>query len=158
MVLRLDRIADDRVKALLASHLRDMANNSPAESVHALDATSLGAGDVSFWTAWEDDALLGCVALKRIDSKHGELKSMRTDFAHRGRGVARQMLRFVLDESRRRGYERLSLETGSASHFSAARSLYDSVGFRPCEPFSDYVADPFSVFMTLLLSTVDAAQ
>jgi putative acetyltransferase len=53
--------------------------------------------------------------------------------------------------TRVRGYERLWLETGSSSHFVAARGMYESAGFEYCEPFGEYVEDPESVFMTLSL-------
>ena len=65
-----------------------------------------------------------------------------------GKGVAATLMRYILDEAKRRSYERLSLETGSTEPFAPARSLYTSFGFKPCAPFADYVDDPFSVFMT----------
>jgi putative acetyltransferase len=57
----------------------------------------------------------------------------------------------ILDEARRRGYRRLSLETGSHPDFAPAHALYRSVGFTDCGPFADYAEDPHSVFMTLRL-------
>ncbi|MFM9879644.1 MAG: hypothetical protein ACKVOO_04445 [Burkholderiaceae bacterium] len=47
-----------------------------------------------------------------------------------------------------RGYQRLSLETGSAAAFAPARQLYSRYGFTECGPFAGYVLDPYSVFMT----------
>ncbi|XID96170.1 GNAT family N-acetyltransferase [Paenibacillaceae bacterium WGS1546] len=104
--------------------------------------------DVTFWTAWEDDELLGCGALKELDGEHGEVKSMRTAAAHLRKGVARRMLQHIVDEAKRRGYRRLSLETGSMESFLPARSLYESFGFRYCAPFATYKEDPYSAFMT----------
>ena len=94
---------------------------------------------------------MGCGALKEIDAGHGEIKSMRTAEAHRGRGVARAMVAHIVDESRRRGYRRLSLETGAFAAFEPAQRLYASLGFQRCGPFADYGDDPNSVFMTLAL-------
>ena len=54
-------------------------------------------------------------------------------------------------QARRRGYSRLSLETGSMPYFAPARALYARAGFAPCAPFGDYVEDPNSVFMTRVL-------
>ncbi|TPX04548.1 GNAT family N-acetyltransferase, partial [Schumannella luteola] len=90
----------------------------------------------------------GCVALKQLDPAHGELKSMRTDAAARGRGLGRLLLAHVLEESRSRGYRRLSLETGSQDFFLPARTLYLRAGFVETGPFADYALDPNSVFMT----------
>src|SRR5205814_8377599 len=107
--------------------------------------------EITFWTVWESGELLGCGALKELDATHGEIKSMRTAAAHLRKGVARSMLAHILAEARRRGYRRLSLETGSAEAFLPARRLYETFGFDYCGPFDSYVEDPFSVFMTLEL-------
>lgn len=140
------------VLALLEEHLRHMHALSPPESVHALDVSRLKRADVSFWTAREaTGALLGCGALKALDGRHGEIKSMRTPDAARRRGAGRAMLAHILAEARTRGYERLSLETGSMAAFLPAQRLYESAGFTPCGPFGDYRPDPHSVFMTLTL-------
>ncbi len=104
--------------------------------------------EITFWTVWENDELLGCGALKELDPQHGEIKSMRTSARHRRQGVATALLTHILEEARRRGYKRLSLETGSNEAFAPARSLYATFGFTSCEPFADYSLDPYSVFMT----------
>jgi putative acetyltransferase len=144
-------LADERVIRLLTDHLTDMFATSPAESVHALDVFGLSVPEVAFWTIADGDELVGCVALKELDAEHGELKSMRTDAAARGRGLGARLLEHVLAESERRGYRRVSLETGSQEFFRPARTLYAKYGFRECGPFGDYRLDPNSVFMTLEL-------
>lgn len=144
-------LADERVIRLLTDHLADMFATSPAESVHALDVSGLAVPEVTFWTIAEGDDLRGCVALKELDAGHGELKSMRTDAAARGRGLGARLLEHVLAEAARRGYRRVSLETGTQEFFRPARTLYARYGFRECGPFGDYRRDPNSVFMTLEL-------
>ncbi|MRX42152.1 GNAT family N-acetyltransferase [Agromyces sp. Q22] len=134
-----------------------MYATSPAESVHALDVSGLSVPEVTFWTIGEGDQLLGCVALKELDPAHGELKSMRTDAAARGRGLGARLLEHVLAEAARRGYERVSLETGAEEFFRPARALYAKYGFRECAPFAGYALDPNSVFMTLALATAPPA-
>lgn len=148
MDIRLDGLTDPRIVDLLGEHLRDMALHSPPESIHALDLDGLRHPQISFWTAWDGEDLLGCGALKQLDLAHGEIKSMRTAHAHRRRGVATAMLRHILDEAAARSYRRLSLETGSMAAFEPARRLYASFGFAFCGPFADYREDPNSVFMT----------
>jgi putative acetyltransferase len=139
------------VRALLDEHLADMHGTSPPESVHALDHTALTDPAITFWTAREDGLLLGTAALKRLPDRHGEVKSMRTATAARGRGVAALLLAHLLDEAVRRGWVRVSLETGSQDFFAPARRLYARHGFVPCGPFDGYGPDPNSVFMTLAL-------
>ena len=142
---------DPRLAAFLQAHLDDMEPTAPPESRHALDLAALRGDGVRLWVAEADDAIIGTVALAALDDRHEELKSMRTDPAHRGTGVARRMLAHVLDDARGRGVERVSLETGSMDFFVPARTFYAGAGFVPCEPFGSYVADPNSTFMTLAL-------
>src|SRR3546814_3081907 len=80
------------VVALLKVYLDAAVANSPPESMHALDLAALRAPEITFWTAWEGARLLGCGALKALSDTHGEIKSMHTAQAARGRGVARRML------------------------------------------------------------------
>lgn len=140
------------VAALLQQHLDDMHRHSPPESVHALDLDKLRAPGVTFWVLRDEGVLSGCGALKQLTPFHGEIKSMRTADAHRGRGVGARMLEHVIAEARRRGYRRLSLETGTPAAFDAARRLYARYGFVECGPFGDYGLDPYSTFMTLELT------
>ncbi|MFC4005218.1 GNAT family N-acetyltransferase [Prauserella oleivorans] len=153
-----DDLTRQPVRELIAEHLADMHATSPAESVHALDHAALQEPEVSFWTSWSDGTLLGCAALKELSPFEGEIKTMRTRREARGRGVASHLLTFLIDESRRRGYHRISLETGSQDFFAPARRLYARHGFTPCPPFADYQADPNSVFMTLRLSEESTAD
>lgn len=148
MNIKIDDLSGCEITELLLEHLRSMALHSPPESIHALDIEALRGPEITFWSAWEGDRLAGCGALKKLDSRHGEIKSMRTSSAYLRLGVARAVLSHLIEEARRRSYNRLSLETGSMEAFEPARKLYASCGFTYCEPFADYVEDPYSVFMT----------
>lgn len=148
MQIRVDDLAGAEIRALLAEHLCHMHQISPPESVHALDLNDLIQPEITFWSAWTDGELLGCGALKELSPAHGEIKSMRTVFAHRRKGVARAMLQYIIAEARSRSYARLSLETGSMPAFAPARRLYERFGFTHCSPFGSYVEDPNSVFLT----------
>ncbi len=148
MNIRVDDLSGAEVQALLAAHLRGMQDHSPPESVHALDLDGLRATDITFWSAWDGQVLLGCAALKELDTTHGEIKSMRTAEAHLGKGVASALVEHILEVARERGYTRLSLETGSGDAFEPAHALYLKHGFEFCGPFGDYTNDPFSRFMT----------
>ena len=158
MIIELDDLSRPAVHALLEEHLANMYAITPAKSVHALDLERLRQPGITFWTAWEGPLLLGCGALKELDGTHGEIKSMRTPAAHRGRGAARALLAHIIGVARSRGYERLSLETGAMEAFRPAQSLYESFGFTRCGPFGDYVEDPNSVFMTLQLCESTTTQ
>jgi putative acetyltransferase len=146
-----DNLKGPEIIALLQEHLAEMRSVSPPESVHALDLSGLRKPDITFWTVWLGSDLAGCGALKQLGLDHGEIKSMRTAHRYKRKGLAAYMLRYILEEAARRGYRRLSLETGSQPHFAPARSLYASFGFQRCAPFGDYADDPNSVFMTKVL-------
>jgi len=151
MQIRLDDLSGSEVRALLDEHLQNMFELSPPESVHALAIDELRQPDITFWTAWSGDELLGCGALKELNPLHGEIKSMRTSPAFRRKGVGRAILAHIIEEAQSRSYTRLSLETGSMEAFKPAQRLYESFGFTFCGPFADYIEDPNSVFMTLTL-------
>ena len=146
--IRMDDLSGPEIAQLLREHLQDMALHSPPESIHALDLEALRRPEITFWTVWEDSELLGCGAIKQLDPLHGEIKSMRTAARHKGKGVAAGLLDHILEQARRRGYRRLSLETGSMQAFAPAHRLYARFGFAMCEPFADYIEDSNSVFMT----------
>lgn len=97
--------------------------------------------------------LAGFGALKQLDETHGEVKSMRAAPTARRTGAGRTILNHIIAEGRKRGYARLSLETGTAPLHAPAVALYRSAGFVSCGPFADYQASPHNQFMRLDLST-----
>ncbi|MDP9829977.1 putative acetyltransferase [Kineosporia succinea] len=151
VLISLDDLSDPQVVALLEGHVAQMREVSPPESVHALDVEALRAPAITFWAARDGDEVVGCVALKRLDDDHVELKSMRTLPSRLRQGIAGQLLRHAVNEAREAGYKRISLETGSEDFFEPARSLYARYGFLQAEPFADYTHDPNSAYFTLQL-------
>jgi putative acetyltransferase len=151
LTFREDDLTGEAIAALLRLHLDEMHRWSPPCSVHAMPVERLRQSDVTFWSAWNGNALAGCGALRHLDEGHGEIKSMRAAPDYRGRGVGKAILRHLLGEARARGYARVSLETGRPAEFLPARRLYESHGFAECPPFADYVLDDFSICMTLEL-------
>jgi len=152
MEIRIDDLQGAPIQALLQVHLDAMYEHSPPESVHALDLSALRHPSITFWTAWDGDSLMGCGALKQLDARHAELKSMRTAQGHLRKGVARTLLQHILSAARARGLQRISLETGPHAPFAAAQKLYAGEGFVECGPFADYVLDPYSMFMSKTLA------
>lgn len=140
---------NEQVQSLLHAHLTGMHDNSPPGSVFALDLSGLQAREVTFYTAWRGNALLGMGALKEIDGNSGELKSMRTDAAHLRKGVGAALLEHIIEVATQRGYRRLSLETGSGEAFEAALLLYRRYGFRNGDAFGDYAQSEFCQFLHL---------
>lgn len=150
-----DDLTGPAMRALLERHARGMLENSPPDACHFLDLSGLQVPEVTVWSIWDDGSLAGCGALREIDGRHGEVKSMRTADDHLGKGVGRKMLEHIVAVARSRGYLRLSLETGNGPSFEAAVHLYRSSGFEPCGPFDQYTESEFSRYLTLDL--VDAS-
>jgi putative acetyltransferase len=149
--IELDDLSRPQVIALLEEHLRNMYELSPPDQVFAFDANKLRAPDVTFWTAWRGQQLMGCAALKELSSTAGEIKSMRTPSALRRTGAGRALLNHMIGVGRSRAYRVLHIETGCNPAFLPAQTLYRSVGFELCGPFGTYRENGNSVFMSLFL-------
>jgi putative acetyltransferase len=141
-----------QVQALLKHHLEGMHANSPPGHVFALDWSGLQKQDISFWTVWEGDELLGCGALKDLGDGTGEIKSMRTWPKHLRKGVGEVMLTHIVETARERKFSQLLLETGSGPAFDPALNLYRKHGFKNFGAFGDYVQSDFNQFMELALA------
>ena len=146
--IRIDDLSSPEIAVFLEEHIEDMRAVSPPESKHALDLEGLKQPEITFWTVWNGATLIGCGAIKELSAEHAEVKSMRTAASYRGKGIASKLLQHIIREARQRGYQRLSLETGSMPYFEPARTLYEKFGFTYCSPFSIYKEDVNSVFMT----------
>ena len=90
--------------------------------------------DLDFFAAWNGEDLAGVGAIKRLDERHGEIKSMHTAAAFRRRRVGQAILDHILNHAAALGLSRLSLETGAGDFFVAARALYARNGFSDCPP------------------------
>lgn len=160
LLIRLDDLRDPRIASFLEEHLQDMRATSPPESVHALDLSRLRDPSVQFWSVWwarsnvadtGGPTLVGTGALKRLEGREAEIKSMRTAAHFRGRGIAGHLLRYIVQQARAQGLERISLETGTQAFFAPAHRLYLKEGFVPCGPFGSYTLDPNSRYLTMRL-------
>lgn len=156
MRIEIDDLSRPQVHALLQEHLSNMYELSPPEQVFALDVNKLKVADITFWSVWEEDNLIGCGALKELSPTHGEIKSMRTPAGARKRGAGRAVLEHIVSVAKERGYTRLNLETGTHPAFEPAHNLYRSKGFAVSGPFGSYRPDPHSVFMELRLGGSEA--
>lgn len=128
-----------------------MHANSPPGSVYALDLSGLQASNVTVWSVWRDDEIVGVGALKESGDGGGEVKAMRTHPDHLRKGVAAVLLEHIVAEAKARGLTRLSLETGSGPAFDPALALYRKRGFVDGEAFSDYQRSAFNRFLHLPL-------
>lgn len=138
---------DPQVLAMLKLHFDTNVSVTPKGSAHVFDVSRLKSPDISFWSAWEGETLMGVGALKRMSANEGEIKSMHTLKTARRSGVGSALLSHIMGEAKAMGLSRLFLETGSFDFFAPARALYARHGFAECPPFEGYKPDPNSTFM-----------
>lgn len=135
---------DPQPAALLAQSHALMNSLFPAGACHYLDLDKLCADNIRFFVAREGNTVLGTGALAIMDG-YGEVKSMFTDTAGRGKGIASAVLRMVEDTAQSEGLPLLRLETGTG--LDAAHRLYGRFGYVVRGPFGSYTESPYSIFM-----------
>ena len=139
------------VNELLTKHFIELRAASPEGSAHVLDIPGLKISSIKFWSLWENNKLMGCGALKFLDKEHGEFKSIRVSDSFRKKGYGNKIIKVLIDKSRKLNIQKISVETGSGEFFLPARKLFKNSGFTECKPFSHYVDDPNSCYMSLKL-------
>ena len=140
------------VHELLVKHFIELRSVSPEGSAHVLDIAGLKDPTIKFWSLWEEDKLMGAGALKFLDKEHGEFKSIRVNDKFRNKKNGIKIIDHLINEAKKLNIKKLSLETGAGEFFLPARKIFDSRGFKVCEPFSHYKDDINSVYMSLLIS------
>lgn len=99
--------------------------------------------------ARDGSAAAGCVALRRVDDRTGEMKRMYVRPSWRRTGLGRQLALAIIQEARRRGYARLVLDT--LPKLTSAIALYRDLGFRDTTPYLE-APTPGALCMELSLS------
>ncbi|WP_119396319.1 GNAT family N-acetyltransferase [Salinibius halmophilus] len=156
--IKTGQLSHPQVQQLISVHLAAMHAQTPAESVHALALSELSASDITLYSAWHRQRLAGIAAIKKWDTHHYELKSMRTASAFLRQGVASDLLGYIVAEVASMGGLSISLETGSSEQFEAAHKLYEQFAFVDCQPFADYQPDTLSRYMTRSLTVARASS
>ena len=140
------------VNDLLKKHFIELRAASPEGSAHVLDIPGLKVSSIKFWSLWENDKLLGCGALKFLEKGHGEFKSIRVHDNFRNKGNGIKIINHLIEEAKKLGINRLSIETGAGKFFDPARKLFKKCNFEQCRPFAHYKEDINSIYLTRLIS------
>jgi ribosomal protein S18 acetylase RimI-like enzyme len=98
-----------------------------------------GAPSGRLLLAWRDAEAVGCVALRPVNGTSCEMKRLYVRPQVRGVNLGRRLAERICDEARGVGYTRICLDT--LPTMTAAQALYESLGFRPIEP---YVFNPIA--------------
>jgi len=137
------------VNHLLTKHFIELRSVSPEGSAHVLDIPGLKVSSIKFWSLWDENQLIGCGALKFLDETHGEFKSIRVADRFRGKGMGEKIISHLIDEAKKIGIKRLSVETGAGEFFLPARKLFKKFNFKTCKPFAHYKEDANSCYFDL---------
>ena len=100
-----------------------------------------------FWCLFDGEKIIGTAALKKLDEKRCELKSLYLLEEYHQLGWGRQLLKTALLKAERDDYKEMYLDTLSTS--KKAISLYEKMGFTRIERYNDN--DKADVFMVLKL-------
>jgi putative acetyltransferase len=102
------------------------------------------AADITvFYVAYEGEEPVGCGGLRQLDERHGEIKRMYVVPHRRGAGVSTAILAHLEAEARRRGWERLVLETGDEQ--PDAVRFYEREGYTRIPNFGYYADSQLSL-------------
>jgi len=79
--------------------------------------------------------IAGCVALRQLDVRSGEMKRLYVRTSFRGLGVAERLVAAVVEAARHDGYAELKLDT--LPSMTSAQALYRKLGFATIPAYGD---------------------
>lgn len=140
----------DDIRALVAALNATTLTLTPAEHCHHMTVEQMADADTTLFVARDNGRAIAMGAMRRHPGGIAEVKRMFTDPAYRGQGLGRKILEHIECLARTEGHTRLVLETGS--NFDAAKHLYETAGFTPCDTLLSYPASTWNAFYEKELS------
>jgi putative acetyltransferase len=98
--------------------------------------------------AIQQDMVVGCIAMRKIDDTICEMKRLYVRPKALGVGLGRKLIARLIAQARDVGYAEMRLDV--LPEFAAARHLYESFGFKPAAPVS-FNPVPGTAFLGLVL-------
>ncbi|MBL8123041.1 MAG: GNAT family N-acetyltransferase [Pyrinomonadaceae bacterium] len=92
------------------------------------------------YLAYSGDEVIGCIAMREIETGICEMKRLYLREAARGKGVGNQLIELVIRVAKSMGYEKMRLDT-YPSKMGKAVDLYRSHGFYEIPRYYDNPGD-----------------
>lgn len=105
----------------------------PDSVIGGIDEAEFEKAGGYFVVAQEGGQTIGCGGFRPVNEECAEIKRMFVRPGARRNGAARQILRHLEEEARRRGFRSTVLETGCDN--AGAIALYESEGYLPVPEF-----------------------
>lgn len=138
----------EKVLAFLSSVFPESGKPFEPEGRHCAFA-DIEHSFAGFWCLFDEDAIIGTVAVKRLSDTDCELKGLYVYERYHGMGLGRRLAERAVDFAKYSGFERIVLDT--VSTYKKALKLYEKLGFQRIERYNDN--ERADVFMMKELKT-----
>ena len=115
------------------------------EELRHLEA-KYGMPDGRFYLAYRNEALAGCIGLRKLDSRNCEMKRLYVRPPFRGEGAGIQLVEKIIADAREIGCAHILLDT--LPFLESAIGLYKKFGFYEIESYNDSPMET-SIYMRL---------
>ena len=146
IITEYDKTLESRLFAFLEKCMPESGRSLDLNGRHSFYKDIHGHFDV-FLCMTDGETVIGTVAVRRMNDKDCELKSLYLLEKYHGRGLGRKLLETAVKASKDSGYERMYLDSLSTS--KRALKLYRTAGFKDTEKYNDSIFS--DVFMVLEL-------
>jgi len=89
--------------------------------------------DGAFIIAKENNNIIGCVGIRKIEPKICEMKRLFVNDNYKGKGIGKKLVEMIIEEAKIKNYERIRLDT--INTMDAALNIYYKNGFHRIEPY-----------------------
>ena len=143
MIKKFDKDYNDKLILFLQECFPQSGRKLELDGRHRM-YSNIDAFFENFWCLFDENDIIGTVALKKLDEEKCELKSLYLLQKYQGKGLGFRLLKTAILKAQKKGYKEMYLDTLSTS--KKAISLYKQIGFTITKRYkSNNIADVFMV-------------
>jgi ribosomal protein S18 acetylase RimI-like enzyme len=87
----------------------------------------------TFVVAKDNDNIVGCVGLKKLDESICEMKRLFVNDKYKGKGIGRKLVEIIIEEAKNKNYKRMRLDT--LRTMGNALKIYSKNNFYEIKPY-----------------------